>query len=127
LGVAADLLGVPVSGEALAKLFPPGKELDVLAALKESLSDIWMNGILSEEDRETDSKAFRKAWRSTSSCRWTAASPFRTVALADLPSVERRWRLCGGHPGAAGGAGGGGGGDDPRGNGPAALRAQSGL
>ena len=36
LAVAADLLGISVPGEALATLFSPGKEMDVLAALKES-------------------------------------------------------------------------------------------
>ncbi len=42
-----------VSGETLARLFPPGQEMDALTALKESLSDVWMKGILSDVERES--------------------------------------------------------------------------
>lgn len=53
LAVVADLLGLSAAGEDLAELFPSGKEMDVLGALKDSLAGVWTNGILSELDRES--------------------------------------------------------------------------
>ena len=53
LAVVADLLGLSAAGEDLAELFPSGQEMDVLGALKDSLAEVWTNGILSELDRES--------------------------------------------------------------------------
>jgi len=88
LAVAADLLGFSVSGGALADLFPAGKELDVLAALKDSLSGVWLNGILSEVDRDSGfqgvsrSPAIDVGQPSTADRR-----VFRNVRLEDLPTA----------------------------------------
>ena len=89
LAVAADLLGISVSGEALAKLFPPGKEMDALAVLKESLSGIWMKGILSEAEKES---VFQGLSQNPAIDILLPSDgdehTFRNVLLADLPSVE---------------------------------------
>ncbi len=53
LAVAADLLGIEVSGAALAHLFAPGQEMEVLEVLKKSLGEVWRAGILLEADRES--------------------------------------------------------------------------
>ncbi len=88
LTVVADLLGLASSGEAIAKLFPPGKEMDVLTALKDSLSGVWMNGILAEEDRET---RFQGLSQSTSLDVVQPADAggraYRTVKIDELPAV----------------------------------------
>ncbi len=89
MAVAADLLGVSVSGEALVKLFPAGKEMDALSALKESLSGVWMNGILSKLDRESGFQGLSQTpaidlWVSTEG----GHPVFRTVKLEELPSME---------------------------------------
>ncbi len=89
MAVAADLLGVAVSGEVLVRLFPAGKEMDALSALKESLSGVWMNGILSELDRES---GFQGLSQSPSIdilvSEEGGKAVFRTVPLAELPSME---------------------------------------
>ena len=88
LEVAADLLGVSVSGDALARLFPAGKEMDALSALKGSLSDVWMRGILSDIDRESGFQGISQSPTIDILVSEGAAAPvFRTVALADLPAV----------------------------------------
>jgi len=88
LAVAADLLGFSVSGGALADLFPAGKELDVLAALKDSLSSVWLNGILSEVDRDS---GFQGVSRSpaidVSQPSNAVRRVFRNVRLEDLPTT----------------------------------------
>lgn len=90
LAVVADLLGLAASGEAIAKLFPPGKEMDVLTALKDSLSAVWMNGILSEEDRES---RFQGLTQSTTIDIVQAAEAegraYRTVDLDELPAIDK--------------------------------------
>ena len=90
LTVAADLLGVSVPGEALAKLFPPGREMDVLADLKESLSEVWMSGILTEAERESGFQGLSQSLTID-----IVAMPedgdapiYRTTHLSALPSVE---------------------------------------
>ena len=95
LAVAADLLGLSVSGEALANLFPPGKEMDVLTALKDSLSGVWMNGILSEADRESGFQGL------SSSTTIDISQPadegphaVRNVRLESLPSAETALATC---------------------------------
>ena len=90
LAVAADLLGLSAPGEALANLFPPGKEMDVLTALKDSLSDVWLNGILSEADRESGFQGLSQnsiidVFQPSDS----GARVFRTVRLEELPSAEK--------------------------------------
>jgi cyclic-di-AMP phosphodiesterase PgpH len=89
LAVAADLLGITLSGEALAKLFPPGKEMDTLAVLKENLSEIWMKGILSEAERESGFQGLSQNPSIDILLSTEGSEPaFRTVVLSDLPSVE---------------------------------------
>ena len=90
LAVAADLLGLAVPGDALAGLFPPGKEMDVLAALKDSLSGVWMNGILSEADRESGFQGLSQSTTIDISQPSDDAGEraVRTVHLENLPSVE---------------------------------------
>jgi putative nucleotidyltransferase with HDIG domain len=89
LAVAADLLGISVSGEALADLFLPGQEMEVLSALKEILSDVWMKGILSEVERENGFQGLSQnpAVDILESSE-KGVPAFRTVTLADLPTVE---------------------------------------
>lgn len=90
LAVAADLLGVEISGEALAKLFPPGKEMDVLSILKENLTGIWMQGLLSEADRESGFQGLARngAIDLLLPADDHGAPGYRAVALAELPSVD---------------------------------------
>ncbi len=90
LAIAADLLGVPVSGEALARLFAPGKELDVLAQLRESLEEAWMAGILSEADRESGFQGLSQSPKIDILLPPAGDGPpvYRSVAPRDLPSVE---------------------------------------
>lgn len=89
LAVAADLLGVMVPGSELVQLFPAGKEMDALAALKESLQSIWMGGVLSDLDRDSGFQGLVPA----GAIDLRAHTPednvtVRTVNLADLASVE---------------------------------------
>ncbi len=87
LADGADLLGVSVSGEALAQLFPPGKEMDALSALKESLSGVWLDGILSDLDRESGFQGLLQGPAiDILAAKEGGEFTFRTVALADLPS-----------------------------------------
>lgn len=86
LALAADLLGVSVPGEALVQLFPAGKEMDALSALKESLSGVWMNGILSDADRESGFHGLLQGPAIDMLGPDEAETAFRTVPLADLPS-----------------------------------------
>ena len=89
LAVAADLLGVSVSGVDLAGLFPPGKEMDVLSALKESLADVWMNGILSDLDRDNGFQGLSHSPTIDVLLPAENGKPdFRNVSLADLPSMK---------------------------------------
>lgn len=89
LAVAADLLGVSVPGPALAGLFPPGKEQDALAALKESLSGVWTNGILSELDRESRFQGMLQgAAIDLLPSKDGGDAAYRTVTLDELPSME---------------------------------------
>ena len=89
LAVAADLLGVSVAGADLAGLFPPGKEMDVLSALKESLAGVWMNGILSDLDRDNGFQGLSRTPTIDVLEPAEEGPPvFRTVALADLPSMK---------------------------------------
>lgn len=88
LAVAADLLGFSVSGGALADLFPAGKELDVLAALKDSLSGVWLNGILSEVDRDSGFQGVSRSPAIDVSLPSNAdRRVFRNVRLEDLPTT----------------------------------------
>ena len=89
LAVAADLLGIPVSGEALAGLFAPGKEWDVLAVLKEELSAVWAQGVLSEAERESGFQglSLNPAIDILAPSDQDEAA-YRTVALGELPSVD---------------------------------------
>jgi hypothetical protein len=90
LSVAADLLGLSISGEALANLFPPGKEMDVGSSLKASLESIWMGGIVSESDR---SSGFQGITQSSTidvlQPKEGRAPTYRTLTLDDLPTAER--------------------------------------
>lgn len=89
LSVAADLLGVPLSGESLIRLFPPGKEMNVLSALKDSLSGVWMNGILSELDRESGFQGLSQSPVIDILLPAEGGDPvFRTVKLAELPAMK---------------------------------------
>ncbi len=89
LAVAADLLGLSASGEALAELFPPGKEMDALSALKDSLSGVWMNGILSEADRESGFQGLSEDTTiDISQPSEGEKRVFRTVQLDGLPTVD---------------------------------------
>lgn len=90
LAVAADLLGVTVSGEALAALFPPGKEMDALSALKEGLSGVWLQGILSDLDRESSFQGLVQSPTIDILVSAEAGEPaFRTVTLVDLPAAAQ--------------------------------------
>jgi cyclic-di-AMP phosphodiesterase PgpH len=90
LTIAADLLGVPVPGDALARIFAPGQEMEVLDALKESLAEVWMGGILSEGDRESGFQGFSQGSRIDVAlpAEGDEAARYRTVAPADLPTVD---------------------------------------
>jgi cyclic-di-AMP phosphodiesterase PgpH len=90
LAVAADLLGISVPGEALARLFAPGLEMDVLAAVKESLGEIWMEGILSEADRESGFQGLSQSPTIdiVALAEGTDHPAYRSVSPHDLPSVE---------------------------------------
>ncbi len=95
LAVAADLLGLSGSGDALVALFPPGKEMDVLTALKDSLSGVWMNGILSEADRETGFQGLSPgATIDVAQPADAGERTFRTVALDDLPTLAAALATC---------------------------------
>jgi len=88
LSVAADLLGIDLSGKTLGKLFPPDQEMEVLAVLTESLSEAWMEGILSEEERENGFPGLTHDL--TIDIRSQSESDthlFRRVSLEELPSV----------------------------------------
>lgn len=90
LAIAADLLGVSVTGEALARLFAPGREMEVLAALKDSLTDVWMEGILSEADRESGFQGLSQSPKIDVAPPVESGEPpaYRTVAPRELSSVE---------------------------------------
>jgi cyclic-di-AMP phosphodiesterase PgpH len=90
LAIAADLLGVPLPGEVLARLFAPGKELEALAALRDSLAEVWMEGILSEADRESGFQGLSQSPKIDILLPEEAGDPpaYRTVAPRDLSSVE---------------------------------------
>ena len=90
LAVAADLLGISVPGEALATLFSPGKEMDVLAALKESLSAVWLNGILSEAERESGFQglSLSSTIDLVAPAEGGESPTYRNARLDELPSVE---------------------------------------
>lgn len=89
LSVAADLLGVSLSGKTLAKLFPPGQELDVLAVLTDGLSSTWMRGILSEEERESGFQGLSEDLKIDIRTSIGTDSPvYRTVSMQEIPSVE---------------------------------------
>lgn len=89
LAIAADLLGVSVPARDLARLFAPDQEMDVLAALKTSLTQTWMNGILAETDRAS---GFRGLSQSPTidivePGEEDGESGYRSVAPRKLPSV----------------------------------------
>lgn len=88
LAVAADLLGVMVPGSELVQLFPAGKEMDSLAALKESLQSVWMAGVLSDLGRESKFQGLAPAGV-IDLLNHTGEDDvaFRTVELANLASV----------------------------------------
>lgn len=89
LAVVADLLGLSIPGEAIVQLFPAGKEMDVLAALKDSLSTTWLNGILSEADRESGFQGLAAGRTIDILLPAENGTPaFRTVALGDLPTPD---------------------------------------
>ncbi len=89
LTVAADLLGVALSGESLARLFPPDQELAVLAILTEGLSTTWMRGILSETERQSGFQGLSEDLTIDIRTSSEGDPPiFRTVSLEELPSVE---------------------------------------
>lgn len=95
LAVSADLLGLSVSGDALTNLFPPGKEMDVLTALKDSLSGVWMNGILSETDRESGFQGLSPgATIDVFPPTDGGERAVRTVRLKDLPSPSAALEIC---------------------------------
>ena len=88
LAVVADLLGLSASGEDLAALFPSGKEMDVLGALKDGLAGVWTNGILSELDRESGFQGlFSGPAIDLVPPGESGERAPRTVRLADLPSA----------------------------------------
>lgn len=88
LAVVADLLGVSAAGEEVAELFPAGKEMDVLGALKDSLAGVWTNGILSELDRESGFQGlFAGAAIDLAPPGEGGAGVARTVRLDELPSA----------------------------------------
>jgi len=53
LADAAAMLDVPLSGEALAALFPAGREAEVLAVLSDVLRQIAANGLATPSERES--------------------------------------------------------------------------
>ena len=88
LTVAADLLGVLLPGEDLVQLFPGGREMDSLAALKESLQEVWLAGTLSDADRETGFQGMVPAGTIDLLVKnGDEPEQFRRVRLADLASV----------------------------------------
>ena len=85
----ADLLGIALPGAALAELFPAGRELDVLAALKESLDGTWTNGILSDLDRESGFQGLSQSEAvDLAPAPEAEAGAYRRVRIAELPSAE---------------------------------------
>ena len=90
LAVAADLLGVSVPGGDLVNLFAAGKEMEVLATLKDSLSDIWRKGILSEVEREDGFQGLSQSQTIDIAAPAEGSEPptYRNTPLAELPSVE---------------------------------------
>jgi len=88
LTVAADLLGVLLPGGDLVQLFPGGREMDALAALKESLQEVWLAGILSDSDRESGFQGMVPAGTIDLLVKdGDEPEQFRRVPLADLASV----------------------------------------
>lgn len=93
LAVAADLLGVMVPGSELRQLFPAGKEMDALAVLKESLHDVWMEGMVSDEDRDNGFQGLVPAGAIDIVAKMgEEAVTFRTVDLVNLASVPEAMR-----------------------------------
>jgi len=89
LTVAADLLGVALSGESLARLFSPGQELEALAILTDGLSTTWMKGILSESERQSGFQGLSEDLTIDIRTSKEGDTPiFQTVSLEDLPSKE---------------------------------------
>ncbi len=89
LAIAADLLGVPMSGAALASLFPAAREMEALAALKESLFGVWTNGIVSDLDRESRFQGLLSGpVFDLLVSQEGDDSRFRTVQIDDLASVN---------------------------------------
>lgn len=96
LAVAADLLGLTVSGASLATLFPAGKELDALGVLKDSLSEIWMKGILSPMEKEAGFQGLSQSPQIDVRMPADKGDPqVRPVALGDLPDVEAAQEIYG--------------------------------
>ena len=90
LAIAADLLGLPVGGEARARLFAPGKELDVLSALRESLAEVWMRGIVRDSERESGVQGFPQSAKIelVAAAEAGESAVHRVVAPRELPSAE---------------------------------------
>lgn len=89
LTVAADLLGMTIPGEALVNLFPPQREMDVLATLNGCLADVWLRGIVTPEEQAG-------SWRGISSSPTidlltpipdTNEMRVRAVMPADIPTA----------------------------------------
>ncbi len=90
LALVADLLGMSLSGEALAHLFAPEREMAVLEALNESLREVWLNGILSEADRESGFQGLSQSPKIDilQPAESGDVPTYRSVAPRDLPSVD---------------------------------------
>ncbi len=90
LSVAADLLDVVIAGEALVELFPPAREMDVLATLNDCLAEVWMRGMVASSEQAerwlglSASPTIELATPQADSDELT----FRAVAPAEIPTVE---------------------------------------
>lgn len=97
LGIAADLLGIPATGESLARLFAAGRELEVLGVLKTSLDEVWMAGMVSDADREIGLHGMAKSPSMDLIVPAEGGEPpvYRNVAPDALPTVEAARQVFG--------------------------------
>ena len=90
LATAADFLGITVEGEDLEKVFAPGKEMEALGALKETLAAVWWGGVLAESDRSEGMLGVAQGTKfDLAEAGETGGEPkYHLVAPEELPSPE---------------------------------------
>ncbi len=88
LELAADLMGMNINGGGLAGLFPAGREWDGANILQTVLHDIWMGGILSEEEKTDGIPGLAQVSQMDIFIPADGSTTTLHVDMADLPSVS---------------------------------------